>query len=506
MYICNRFNEGGSEAGMLRFAGVRQGWMLGRLQDLSDIQWRSFRSGMPILAAFFASFCLLNVSMKQLVKYEQRIHVLAMVCVLFLFVVHGPRTVFLLALMMCFFVVSRFFAGKKLCSLWIWTFACLSLVLARLNNGFSLGLFGLNSLDNTLESAQWHITYNLVVLRLISFGMDMHWNKLSLTGKEGKMQCHLDAPRLLPERRYRAGMFLLYVAYPPLYLTGPIISYDDFADQFLANDRKGNLSIRFVTLYGIRLAFAFLLLEAMTHFFYFNAIAKSGAWKPLYANFGPKEIGLAGFWTLFFMWMKFLCIWRFARFWALMDGINTVENMRHCLVNNYDIESFWKSWHASYNRWLVRYMYVPLGGRTWRVVNVWPIFTFVALWHDLEVRLLGWAWIICLFILPEVLVKHWAQHSANSKLKHRWWFSVARGFLSSMYISVLMAANLAGFVLGVDGLRHFMRSLFTKDGIPFLLGSYATFYVASQFAYLSRNHRINRPDASSKAVLSRSIT
>lgn len=33
---------------------------------------------------------------------------------------------------------------------------------------------------------------------------------------------------------------------------------------------------------------------------------------------------------------------------------------------------------------LCRYLYIPLGGAKWRVLNIWVIFTFVALWHDLE--------------------------------------------------------------------------------------------------------------------------
>mgnify|MGYP001810695322 CR=1 FL=1 len=51
------------------------------------------------------------------------------------------------------------------------------------------------------------------------------------------------------------------------------------------------------------------------------------------------------------------------------------------------LQGFWRGWHSSYNQWLVRYMYVPLGGSTRRVWIIWPIFFFVALWHDLEVRL-----------------------------------------------------------------------------------------------------------------------
>jgi D-alanyl-lipoteichoic acid acyltransferase DltB (MBOAT superfamily) len=35
--------------------------------------------------------------------------------------------------------------------------------------------------------------------------------------------------------------------------------------------------------------------------------------------------------------------------------------------------------------------------------NVWLVFTFVALWHDIELKLLAWGWLICLFLLPELI-------------------------------------------------------------------------------------------------------
>ncbi len=66
-------------------------------------------------------------------------------------------------------------------------------------------------------------------------------------------------------------------------------------------------------------------------------------------------------------------------------------------------QGFWRNWHASFNQWLVRYLYVPLGGACWRAANVWAVFTFVAAWHDLEWRLLGWAWIMALVMAPEMV-------------------------------------------------------------------------------------------------------
>lgn len=50
-----------------------------------------------------------------------------------------------------------------------------------------------------------------------------------------------------------------------------------------------------------------------------------------------------------------------------------------------------------------RYIYIPLGGSGSTILPKLLVFTFVALWHDLSMRLLVWGWLISLFILPEVL-------------------------------------------------------------------------------------------------------
>ncbi|KAH7854854.1 hypothetical protein Vadar_018419 [Vaccinium darrowii] len=40
-----------------------------------------------------------------------------------------------------------------------------------------------------------------------------------------------------------------------------------------------------------------------------------------------------------------------------------------------------------------------------KLLNVWVIFTSVAIWHDLERKLLSWAWLTCVFFVPEMIVK-----------------------------------------------------------------------------------------------------
>lgn len=98
------------------------------------------------------------------------------------------------------------------------------------------------------------------------------------------------------------------------------------------------------------------------------------------------------------------------------------ENMIRCVANNYSTLGFWRSWHRSYNLWVVRsvppsgivkgalsslfrYLYIPVGGSKNVVAATLLVFTFVALWHDLSFKLLAWGWLVSLFVLPEIVAK-----------------------------------------------------------------------------------------------------
>jgi len=118
--------------------------------------------------------------------------------------------------------------------------------------------------------------------------------------------------------------------------------------------------------------------------------------------------------------MQLLIPWRFFRLWALLDGVEPPENMVRCMANNYSTMGFWRSWHRSYNLWTVRcvarllprqtsadsaaarYIYVPVGGSKNLIPATLLVFTFVALWHDLSLKLLTWGWLVTAFIVPEL--------------------------------------------------------------------------------------------------------
>lgn len=92
--------------------------------------------------------------------------------------------------------------------------------------------------------------------------------------------------------------------------------------------------------------------------------------------------------------------------------------------------------------------------------NVWVVFTFVAIWHDIQLRLLIWGWMISLFILPEVI------GTALSRRYMRHWrlYRHIAALGAAFNILMLIAANLVGFVVGVDGAKDVLPKLFDYTG------------------------------------------
>ena len=270
--------------------------------------------------------------------------------------------------------------------------------------------------------------------------------------------------------------YLAYVLYPPLYIGGPIFTFNDYISQ--QRFMPKSISIRGTVLYGIRFFIALLTMELMLHFIYAVAICKA---QPAWEVYTPFQVSMLGYFNLHIIWLKLLLPWRFFRLWALLDGIDAPENMVRCMSDNYSVLAFWRGWHRSFNRWIVRYLYVPLGGsrgvgagstrKTFRsILNMLLVFTFVALWHDIQLNLLIWGWLITFFFLPELIAtvlfppKSWSGHPAL--------YRIICGIGAVGNILMLMVANLVGFAIGLDGLKglvHGIVGTYSGESVPIVL-------------------------------------
>ncbi|PIN08206.1 Acyltransferase [Handroanthus impetiginosus] len=473
--------------------GLRPGWIAGRLNDVSDAQWRNFRGNLPILTMVFGIFTLVANVLKASfsLKAKGMSLIWNLISLAYLSYLHGACIIFVIIIASANFLLVKIFGRTKYFSLLLWIFNLSFLICNRIYEGYQFSSIGEHwaTLDNFRGTFRWHICFNFVVLRMISFGYDYHWadqyNRFDQ--KKHIQRCdHCSSGKacylLLQEQRvtndkFSFPIYLCYLVYAPLYIAGPIITFNAFASQL--DSPQKIYSFREVAWYGFRWVFSLFLMELMSHLFYYNAFAISGVWKHL----SPMDIFIIGYGVLNFMWLKFFLIWRYFRFWSLINGIVAPENMPRCVNNCYNLETFWKNWQASFNKWLVRYVYIPLGGSQKKLLNVWVIFTFVAVWHDLEWKLLSWAWLTCIFFIPEMLVKSAASAFQVEGAFGEFIFRELNAVAGAITITCLMVANLVGFVIGPSGINWLISGFLRKEGLHTLGGLLVSFYVGTKLMF-----------------------
>lgn len=104
--------------------------------------------------------------------------------------------------------------------------------------------------------------------------------------------------------------------------------------------------------------------------------------------------------------------------------------------------------------------------------------------------MLGWAWIMALAMTPEMLIRALSKTSwAKEQQMHRpWMWKMACALCATVNIVVLMAGNLVGFVVGLDGLVPFVNSLVSHP--LFVFGTILTLVCAVHIMF--RLERLKR--------------
>ncbi|KAM5544772.1 hypothetical protein V8D89_001670 [Ganoderma adspersum] len=462
------------------------GWLFGRKVDNSDSQYRSFRNGLlplTLLAVGFLGFKqLYNVFVREKARLLpidpfSRGLFLYIFSVVMLFALHGTSAIKVVGILYANFLIAQTCKGSKAGPVLTWAFNGFILYWNDMHQGHKFGTFHpqLAFLDAWQGIyPRWYISFNITTLRLVSFNMDYYWAcrgvglpESSLSDKHRPQVNH-------SLKTYNYFNYCVYVLYPPLYIGGPIMTFNDFMWQVL---RPLKITWRTVLGYLARFIVCIMTLEMILHFMYVVAIKDRKAW----VNYSAAELCMVGFWNLIVVWLKLLVPWRFFRLWALMDGVDPPENMVRCMANNYSPLGFWRSWHRSYNLWIVRYIYIPLGGTRNLVFSSVLVFTFVALWHDLSFRLLAWGWLVSLFILPEVAARYFLP---AYKYGEKSWFRHVGAIGGVLNILMMMTANLVGFVIGTDGMKYMIEQIFgSSEGVQFLLVASACLFVGVQIMF-----------------------
>ncbi|EIW83800.1 MBOAT-domain-containing protein [Coniophora puteana RWD-64-598 SS2] len=485
---------------------LRPGWIFGRALDNSDAQYRSFRDNVPALAALAAVFVLTKVAytrftLRSLTRPpENNFYLIPLYhafSALFLIGLHGTSIVKIFVILSANYYIAKKLGKSRAGPLVTWAFNVAVLFLNERYEGYRYA-----SIHSSLETLdiyeglypRWHISFNITMLRLISFNMDYYWackdsaasSSNASPSLEDEKQPTNEKQRIataLPVQFYTYANYIAYVLYPPLYIAGPIMSYNNFVWQL-----RNPVSIpkTAVARYLLRFLLSLGTMELILHFMYVVAMKDARAWQGL----SPFELSMVGFWNLMVVWLKLLLPWRFFRLWALAGGVDAPENMVRCMANNYSAFGFWRSWHRSYNLWIVRYIHIPLGGAHNVVVSTALVFTFVALWHDLSFRLLAWGWLVSVFVLPELAARYVLP---ESKYGSEPWYRHACALGGVLNVLMMISANLVGFVIGTDGMLYMVSEVFgTWSGLRFLVSACACIFIGVQLMFEYREEEKRR--------------
>lgn len=285
---------------------LSRGWIPGRLVDMSDPQYRQFRNNLMSLLGMSGAHLVASSVFSWLAPRGNKLDFVLVFSLALLGVLHGINALKVVALVAGNFLVAKT-ALKWGGSGWtapaaVWVY---NTALLFANDWFAgypfAGLHkGLGWLDaHAGLLPRWHINFNITMLRLISFGIDWHSAvKAGSSAAATPPANHRERVNTaLSVDDYTLRNLIAYALYPPLYIAGPIMTFNDFIWQ---HRQPVKLAARGKLSYALRFASCLLTMELVLHYMYVVAIKDTNAWH----GDTPGQLSMIGFWNLIVVWLK----------------------------------------------------------------------------------------------------------------------------------------------------------------------------------------------------------
>ena len=179
--------------------------------------------------------------------------------------------------------------------------------------------------------------------------------------------------------------FGTYVSLFPQLIAGPIVRYEDVAEQLM--NRRENLAqfTSGVKLFLIGLAKKILLANQMGVLW--DSVRESGA-----------AAGAIGSWVgiiayTFQIYFDFSGYSDMAIGLGRMFGFEFMKNFDHPYISK-SVTEFWRRWHISLGTWFREYVYIPLGGNRKgigrQLINIAVVWFLTGLWHGASWNFILW--------------------------------------------------------------------------------------------------------------------
>jgi D-alanyl-lipoteichoic acid acyltransferase DltB (MBOAT superfamily) len=224
-------------------------------------------------------------------------------------------------------------------------------------------------------------------------------------------------------------------------------------------------------LYLLKLIFYLAVMEIYNHFLFpiFLFKSKDNQFEPN-ADISVFYYCFICLNILTFIWLKYTIIWTLFRLWAWSDGIFVEENINRFIYNFYSIELFFRGINRSLNRWMVRYIYIPLGGKNKKYVNIWIVFGFWYLILDYKnIDYAVFALCCCLFIDLEMFVRNTFIEKFGEDFNEKIYLRFIKYIFSALYLFAIFVIGLLGFFFSLDNLKVVFDTVVNKGGYLYFI-------------------------------------
>lgn len=263
---------------------------------------------------------------------------------------------------------------------------------------FASAIPGLESTDILTEPIHLPIGISFFTFQAMSYIIDVYRNETEAQ----KNPFHLG----------------LYIASFPQLIAGPIVRYNQVADQIVKRTHSFPLFASGVERFIIGLGKKVLIANPM-------ASMADRIFAVDYTQLSPEIAWLGLVCYMLQIYFDFSGYSDMAIGLGKMFGFNFPENFNYPYISR-SIQEFWRRWHMSLSGWFRDYLYIPLGGnrkgplRTY--LNLITIFLLCGLWHGASWNYLLWGGFHGIFLaLERNVLKNWLDNC--SRLMGHFYFS-----------------------------------------------------------------------------------
>ena len=192
--------------------------------------------------------------------------------------------------------------------------------------------------------------------------------------------------------------FGTYVSLFPQLIAGPIVRYEDFAEQLMHRKETLQGFTDGVKLFLIGLSKKVLLANEMGNLW--DAVRESGT-----------QSGALGSWVgiiayTFQIYFDFCGYSEMAMGLGKMFGFDFLKNFDYPYISK-SITEFWRRWHISLGTWFREYVYIPLGGNRKglyrQIINIAVVWFLTGLWHGASWNFILWGLYFGVLLMIEKL-------------------------------------------------------------------------------------------------------